>query len=111
MRITPEQVVEAYKATGLKPMRGWYFQNKDCACGLGAIAANGGCSRNEDRADRWLVRNGGFHHSYIGGFAGGFDGEQSLVPGANAEEYKQGYADGQSAWNAVVDAGLVEVDS
>lgn len=93
-------------------MRGDYFPAIGCACALGALAYNAIGTFEERETNSWLELNyGTWYHS---GFAAGFDGEPFKVPilsKVSAEQYAQGHADGQAAWKAVVEAGLVEADA
>jgi hypothetical protein len=106
MKIKPEQVIEAYKKTGLIPKQKVTLKD-GCACGLGAIYA---LEHGAEKKD-WI----GLLHvissfndkdkDYGIGFADGFDG----LPRAYIEfsEYRTGHEDGKAAWKAVVESGLV----
>jgi hypothetical protein len=100
-RITPEQVVEAYKETGLKPRQRVFLVDK-CACGLGVLAAHDANINNSYDAYDWAVTQYG--EDYVESFWRGFD-DRSTTP-----QYEQhiGYEDGRACWQAVVEAGLVE---
>jgi hypothetical protein len=121
-RITVEEVIEAYKETGLKPKRGRYFQDfklvdrenyryiPQCACGMGAIYAYN--KKNEANYDsqinQILFIDELYSSSYRCGFANGFDGVESQEKYHKYKRYGLGYEDGQKAYQAVVDLGMVE---
>jgi hypothetical protein len=100
-RITPEEVLDAYAKTGLKPHRGvwlWKECGKRCGCGLGAMyVANGG-----DPPKVWsqeVIKTLGISIDYLNGFTCGFDDESpDYEPGGEEE---QGYTDGLAAAAAV----------
>ncbi|WAH35007.1 hypothetical protein [Alicyclobacillus dauci] len=108
MRITPEQVVEAYKATGLKPMQGDYFPEQGCACGIGCMSRTVVGLLPEEDFDPISIMEDAFNvsHNYVVGFTRGFDNLDNKEIYGN--DMKDGYADGQAAWKAVVEVGLVE---
>lgn len=120
-RITPEQVVEAYKKTGLHPVDGvWVHRRlleKDevmlCGCALSAVC----CSKGESVAAEFEIISyysgqgygGVAHHlgyelkldpGYIQGFMNGFDDEEEME---DTPEYNQGYKDGLAARAEVFD--------
>lgn len=108
-RITPEQVVEAYKTTGLKPVR--HITLKDgCACGLGAVYAQKLNVRTECVGEVFTeIKKYGLSPSYVSGFIAGFDGvDFDEMRDVLIEDESIGYEDGQAAWKAVVDAGLIK---
>lgn len=108
-RITPEEVVEAYRVTGLKPIRGdFYLASLSCADGIGVlwhkILMTGHRPIGVDIYD-WAC--GQYYSYYTNYFIEGFNGYKcSNLPNKRA---KQGYEDGRAAWDAVVAAGLVEI--
>lgn len=102
-RITPEMVLEAYKVTGLKPIRDeWVnkIDGKECGCGLTAIF----CAQVDDGfselsgaglwADDTIGRALNLDQRYVHGFTAGFDGGAKL-------DYGEAYEDGRAAWEAV----------
>lgn len=110
-RITPEEIVEAYRKTGLKVTRGRFFGD-GCACGFGAYAAAKlGVSPVVTASDpvhfvnaavhRAMI-NGGFTREYRAGFIDGFDGDEAakVHPHYNLAQYETGYADGAAAYAA-----------
>jgi hypothetical protein len=105
-RITPEEVVTAYKETGLRPGRGAYFPDDGCACGLGVLYYR-------DKPDHMGTITAYFDnklgYDYRLGFVVGFDGEYFGygVIGKPSDDYKVGYEDGRACWQACVEAGLV----
>ena len=110
-RITPEQVIEAYGTTGLKPkQKRYYSKDRTCACGIGAIFASIGDVWNDhdfpsNAAERYA--NIKYGYDYTQGFVQGFD--SAPVGSFRSDESKQGHADGQAAWEAV--KHLVEEDT
>jgi len=112
-RITPEEVLAAYKATGLRPEQAeWaieYEGGSRCACGLGAIFSSkvengfqtlyGSLYSESDLIGDEL----GLSPSYIYGFTYGFDGQPSppITQPNEREESERGYRDGRAAWEAV----------
>jgi hypothetical protein len=99
-RITPEMVVAAYKATGLKPAR-CVFIAGDYACAVGAVAKHLSGVKHAYDAVEWANRVYG--EDYVESFWHGFDD-------ISTSRYEQhiGYEDGRAAWQACVDAGLVD---
>lgn len=133
-RITPEEVVAAYRKTGLRPVRrisaerrfddGFCVNDEIaplCGCALVAIAtANGArdldpiqlpeseilnAACEEVFGVRWDDLDG---HEYAAGFLGGFDGRARVLWVVVGTPSEQGYDDGRAAWAAVVEAGLVQ---
>lgn len=95
MRITPEEIVEAYKKTGLTPARGTFVSGK-MACGLGAYARSKGF-------DGYFVANFlegmGITANYRTGFISGFDDTELCTCCAGLER-DAAYKDGEAAWEA-----------
>lgn len=91
-RVLPEQVVEAFRHTGLKPMQGDFFPIEGCACGLGAIFTYLCKDKNEDVAE-WCENEYG--DDYVQAFAAGFDGSETSI---YREKNKSAYNDGKSSW-------------
>ena len=109
-RITPERVVEAYRKTGLRPVRErWVaWRGGECVvCGLSAVAIAAGNDAREIEQrtvkTRCIGEMLGLPTEYVGGFADGFDGESRYV---DNEEFSAGYADGIAAREAVLAAGM-----
>jgi hypothetical protein len=102
-RITPEQVLAAYAATGMKPARTGYdwFTEDGCGCGMTAIIKQ---RRPEFRNPGLIVYEAAdileVSVEYIFGFADGFDGRGR--PATPAESHRtQGWEDGHAAALAV----------
>jgi hypothetical protein len=110
-RITPEMVIEAYRKTGLNPVRGDYFPITGYACALGALYVAEGKYNKEHNSYlnsdscMWHFKNA-YGVFYQCGFVDAFDGAHMLWP--ENDEYVVGYEDGRAAWNACVEAGLVK---
>lgn len=119
-RITPEQVVEAYRKTGLRPVRASFGnasvgEGNEC-CGLVA------CAIDRIGGHEFLDRRVGappcptsliakdaldINDSYLVGFMDGFDGyDEGGRALSGSRDYDHGYEDGAGAWAALVDAGL-----
>lgn len=110
MSITAEQVIEAYKVTGLKPRQDEWFgfyeaEGRMCGCGLTALVVQADPKILEDlkKAEpdeiemEAVVNEGlGLTFEYIKGFIRGFDGHNSI-------EVETGFADGKAAWKAVAE--------
>jgi hypothetical protein len=101
MSITPEQVVAAYRSSGLRARRHMLYSPKDnCACGLGAILY---CTYGPELEQKYNISDTtivcnllGVNHQYGLEFMAGFDSTTILHPKT------EGYADGQRAWRACV---------
>jgi hypothetical protein len=95
-RIYPELVIEAYRVTGLKPMRGDFFPQEGCACALGAVykfMCEDGRSV-EDYVDAELS------DGYVQAFAAGFDGV-TIEKCNYSQNNPEAYQDGVQAWQIV----------
>lgn len=109
-RITPEQVVEAYKRTGWVPEQGEWVRDKPggkrCGCALGVMIGDGivsllNCNSNKSP---YAVVSGALKLTpgYVDGFAQGFDGPLSRsYLSTKSEFFNTGYTDGRDAWEAV----------
>jgi hypothetical protein len=112
-RITPEQVVAAYQATGLKPARtglGWFTED-GCACGAAALIRariEGFC--NPYWPFPMAAACLGVSRPYLGGFVHGFDGipfedlddpDDPAAGNADLDVVRRGYRDGAAAAAAV----------
>jgi len=101
MSITPEQVLSAYRSSGLRARRGDLYSAEDgCACGLGAVlyyAHGPEMSKKYDLSDTRVICDLlGIDRQYAVEFMAGFDSTPLLYPKT------EGYADGQRAWRACV---------
>ena len=100
-RISVEEVVQAYKVTGLKPKRGDFGIDGLPCCGIGAIGAKAG---HASPWERRLYAMDAFGAGYVHGFAHGFDGYEFSIENLkedHIQRYTEGYADGQAAAIAV----------
>lgn len=112
-RIIPEEVVEAYQRTGVLPIRntwGCSGYDKECACGITAVAMSKNDCTFEQLVTMKLDRDEHFYeefyqellnvpNTYIIGFAHGFDGtEASRYEDAT---YLKGVEDGEAAFKLV----------
>ena len=103
-RITVEEVLEAYRVTGLKPKQHIHFDGgSGCACAIGAIAVSSGCEPSYYEVVEW----GNVHLAcdYRAGFMQGFDGDRMGVIGSQLHDYCEGYADGTAVREAVFNQG------
>jgi hypothetical protein len=106
-RITPEQVLQAYAKTGLRPMQKEYARRVErfqCGCALTACAVAAGVPFDEildARPARAIIMKAlGLTWDYVAAFTDGFDvGGQCSAD--NYETYKAGYDDGAAAAAAV----------
>lgn len=98
-RITPEEVVEAYRVTGLKPARKKIYGDT-CRCGLGVMAAYA-----DSPVHPYDWANDEYGVPYVDGFFKGFDGWDTagISEDWNDREW-QGYEDGQKCATAVFGA-------
>jgi hypothetical protein len=108
-RITPEQVVAAYRKTGLTPERtgeAWFSLDGKCGCGATAVMK----ARNPDFCNSVLSFKDALgllevSGEYLRGFIHGFDGLAPRVK--DLPEYDQGYQDGvDSCRSAFKEAGI-----
>jgi hypothetical protein len=94
-RITPEEVLEAYEKTGLKPKQcSFRIRDGKCCAVTVLVKAAGFNSSEELREER------AFSEEYFWGFVFGFDGRTGHDP--------KGGKDGQAAWEAVKHLAVVE---
>lgn len=96
-RITPEDVVDAYIATGMYPCTpGLFYDGIGGACGLSAIvkSIDQAFDLEDAASNRWLQLLG-ITNQYLWGFIDGFDGNDST------ERCKVGFEDGKAARSAV----------
>ena len=111
-RVTPEQVLEAYKRTHLEPTNEMWFyisgDGRECGCALTAVAISQG-KLYEDEIDsdftsRDMAEALDLPVPYINGFTSGFT--CSVYYNTYKDEvdhmyYKQGFEDGEKAWRTV----------
>ena len=99
-RITPEQVIEAYRKIDYSPAReSWLNEERKSCCGLTAVALANGLTPPKDGflSGGIVAEHLGLSYSgYTVAFADGFDG-------LSKDEFHDpaGYEDGQAAWEAV----------
>lgn len=104
-RIAPDDVLDAYDRTGLKPERGVFFRGCS-ACAMSAYAAANLMTPSSIAPDACMIMRvmvkDGFSRNYLGGFMEGFDGDpfRKRWPWTPAERFA-GYDDGKAAWAAV----------
>lgn len=110
-RIEPRTLVEAFRKTDKKPIRGDFVNKRgDGCCGLGVTALYELRSQGI-HVDRYnvgvLARDRlGLSESYFAGFVIGWDGGlQCDVP--DERDATMGYSDGKSCWESCVSEGLV----
>lgn len=106
--VSPEEVVEAYRETGLGVMRqGHISGHGDRACGLIALAIHHGADKTPVDAAKCLdtllqERVGSGYPQYISGFEHGFDDVNIAFESTPLS--RQGRDEGQAVWNAVLRA-------
>lgn len=103
-RVTPEQVEEAYRATGFQPSSRVYRNSKNkTACGLGVLSVgakskDGTGLLKDDGVIEWVANN--FHPAYDRGFSYAFYGNQELSKTTLDEDRdgicQQAFADGKA---------------
>ena len=100
-RIKPQEVLAAYRKTGLKPVRR-KFGGKTCGCPATAmyVAAHGGKNGTRNLVINWMAATYGGR--YASGFFAGVDGfpEEACSPTSF-----QGWADGKQVARAVFGEG------
>lgn len=96
-RITVEEVLEAYRVTGLKPIQGNFYHSDGCCCAIGAVAISSGAKRGCGAVCRWAETH--LHPLYINGFLAGFD--EDCARDFSSKQFTQGYADGTAVREAV----------
>ena len=112
-RITAEEVLEAYRVTGLKPERDISILKVDgrwCGCAMMAFAIvkkvvqlqRMKCAGAADMEMLNAMQASGFHVKYLIGFARGFDGKRQSKC---CKERRLGYSDGRAAAQAVFAEG------
>ena len=103
-RIWPQQVLAAYEATGLKPVRGEWFSD-GCSCPLGALYLQArnltapcgevACDDALKQADDWSCEVFGI--VYTEGFFKGFDTIDKSPETHFCHEERLGFDDGRAA--------------
>lgn len=111
-RIPPELVLDSFRKSKLKPIRGEFMDKQRsgcCALGAVAIAKLKPLGITLDRYTIGLRARDqlGLSESYFTGFVSGWDNEQAKSEVGN-QEFVRGLSDGKSAFTACCDAGLVE---
>lgn len=97
-RINPDQVVEAFRFTKLKPLQEEYFGD-GCACAFGALyIMNGGTKLDASNVDEFADKLTG-NNQYAWGFMMGFDGDKWMKDD-RSEAFRMGWDDGETAWRA-----------
>lgn len=96
IRVMPTDVVNAYKQTGLIPIRrAWQSLDDRGGCAIDALAR----CQGEDNGEEWSARLG---HAYLKGFLDAWDAETPLIEGEVSGEFRQGF------WDAVLCRAAVE---
>jgi hypothetical protein len=105
-RITPEEVVEAYRKTGIRPATwlGHLSSDKSHGDGMGAYAAaNLGVLSSDRKKIKDAFLKSGFDFTYLRGFASGFHGATDASR-AGEKVFDLGHADGKDAYAAATEA-------
>lgn len=98
-RITPRQVLEAYRETGLRPARGeWGDEHNVCALTALGVAA-GFTSDASYKIARAFWESHNLSNAYADGFVAGFDGDPPRF--FRRADKRKGYRDGRQAARAV----------
>jgi hypothetical protein len=106
-RITPQEVVEAYRKTGIKPIEGYYLRDDDgvrCGCALGALYLAAGNPFNDMEASSWATQTFGIEYECA--FMGAFDGIDEEEESDSEECVTIARMDGIAAREACIAAGL-----
>lgn len=111
-RITPDEVVDAYRKTSMGVANGEYIilGDRPCGCGMGVYAvANLGvpiASEGDEFLD--ALMEAGIAGDYHDGFALGFDGDRYTAAefSRKREDWRLGYEDGKAAYAAAKEALL-----
>lgn len=96
-RITMEMIRTAFKETGLKPVKGFVY-NEGSSCGLGALyAMERGIGKLELATfkDVYSYFDKKFGEDYVRGFWFGFDNFAYSNYAGHTYQHKLGYKDGQ----------------
>lgn len=106
-RIKAEEVIEAYRTTGLEPEPTWYnwIDGRECSCGLGVVAIHRGYDKGKlveellttEEAPDNVVKFLNLEDDYVKGFIDAFDGCQEWEEGDPEDLYHLGLKDGQEA--------------
>jgi hypothetical protein len=116
--ITPRQVIEAYRTSGIVPVYGdWGYvatvagKNVKCGCALTALAA---CKSSfdevlsglgsSDEVFEYLSKLLGYRIGYLEGFVAGFDNHHITISD-HSDEYTTGYNHGKET-RILVDEAL-----
>jgi hypothetical protein len=105
-RIKPEEVVLAFKETGLQPEEGAFFKpSKNCACGLGALFAYTNKGEYDEAVKTGFVEDLScevttyfddiYGQSQRLGFVHGFDNDVPTPSYIHKDYYMEGYRAGQ----------------
>lgn len=101
-RIMPQEVLDAYRETGMKPITGLDWDGHGCGCALGAITAKTTARYVTGGAycfSHMVLDQYGYEPRYLAGFMSGFDGSPGVVHESLAGGL--GLADGEAAHVAV----------
>lgn len=106
-RITPEDVVDAYIATGKYPVcRRWSSRDGKGGCALTVVGKSRGLSDKPPRdvAEAFYAESLGLNGWYVAGFADGFDRTKKQRESdyiQDRQNWQAGYDDGKAARAAV----------
>ncbi len=114
-RIKPEDVLAAYKATGVLCMQNSYVGlrgGKRAACGMGALYIFEHPNISENMVgptgmwcSSWCLKKWG--KSYMLGFGDGFDDADRSMENIESEvQYTMGYCDGRASRKLILEEGL-----
>lgn len=104
-RVTPEQVIDAYRRTGWEPVQDEWFDKIDgkvCGCALTAMIGSENRLREimsmPGELEELIAAELGLSEDYVIGFVQGFD-ERAFFGGGDVARI--GWQDGKAAWEAV----------
>jgi hypothetical protein len=111
-RIPADLVVDAFRKTKLRPIRGEFLdRGRSACCAMTAVVIHElrpiRDSINKFNVGLKAKRHLGVSHSYFAGFIAGWDSMEGAHEESSAE-FVRGLSDGKSAWEMVLDRGLVK---
>lgn len=114
-RITPEQVVDAYRRTGWRPIQEAFYDRingQHCGCGLSVLVGDAEKVLQMDgyigRRLQLFANELGLTADYVSGFIRGYDGDGG-GPWWGSEKFL-GWQDGRACWEAVKREVLEDAD-
>ncbi|EPZ47709.1 hypothetical protein [Alicyclobacillus acidoterrestris] len=117
-RILPEDILNAYEVTGLKPSRKGVYDGVYCPPTLAVVYAKYGYNDRRGYVlehlygEKYMALSLHYTDGHFDGFYGHECGsiytEWSSPPTAIPDDYKQGFEDGRAAWGMCMARGLID---